>query len=322
MGNARFRTKIILAFGAVYLIWGSTYLAIRYAIDTMPPLMMAGARFTIAGAILYLWSQFRNPERVGMKQWRSASIIGILLFVGGNGGLTWAEQFVPTGLAALLLATIPLWMVVLDSLRRESAPITKRVIVGLILGLIGVLLLITPGKLLGNGHVDALGAAVLLIGSITWAAGSLYSRRAPLPKSTLLSAGMQMFTGGIGLLLAGLIGGEASQIRVTEISVLSAASFLYLLVFGSLIGFTAYTWLLGATTPARASTYAYVNPLVAVALGWAVGGETVTGRVVLAAAIIISAVIAIISRSKVPLGDKVISRDDSSEIAPNTCNCA
>ena len=301
--------RIVAAFAAVYLIWGSTYLAIRFAIETIPPHVMASARFLVAGAGLYAWARLRGAPRPTFANWRAAAIIGGLLLLGGNGAVVWAETRVPSGVTSLLVATVPIWMAVIESRRNGGRRPAAAVIAGLVLGLGGLALLLAPGKL--AGRVDLLGAGVLLVGSFSWAFGSLLSRSAQLPKSGFLAAAMEMLAGGVWLLLFGLVTGQAGTFTFAALSVKSLLSLGYLVVFGSLVGFTAYIWLLGATTAARVSTYAYVNPVVAVLLGWAFAGEPMTLRTALAAAVIVLAVAVIIrygarpadSRTGVPVAE-------------------
>jgi drug/metabolite transporter (DMT)-like permease len=284
------RVKIIIAFAAVYLIWGSTYLAIRFAIETLPPFLMAGFRFVVAGAVLYGWARLAGAKRPTRIHWGTTTVIGGLLISVGNGAVVWAEQRVPSGLASLLVATVPIWMVMLDWARRDGRRPGPWVMTGLGLGFAGLALLVGPEGLSGSGRIDPVGAAVLLSGSIAWAVGSLYSLRAPLPDSRLLATAMEMLTGGALLLVAGMMTDEWTGLQLNSVSVRSAVSLIYLIVFGSLVGFTAYIWLLNATTPARATTYAYVNPVVAVFLGWFLAGEPLSMRTVLAAAVIVTAV--------------------------------
>ncbi len=284
---------MLAAFAAVYIIWGSTYLAIRFAVETVPPFLMAGTRFVIAGAILYAWMRMRGTPAPTRIQWRTAAIIGGLLLMGGNGVLAWAEQTVPSGLAALMIATVPVWMVLLDWLRGSRVRPNAGVSIGLALGLFGIALLVGPANLAGGNQVSTIGVAALTFSAMSWAIGSFYARRAPLPAASLLGTGMEMLTGGALLLIAGLLTGEFSQLKIDQVSPRSLLAFGYLIVFGSLVGFSAYTWLLRVTTPARASTYAYVNPVVAVFLGWALAGEALTLQTVIAAAVIIGAVVII-----------------------------
>ena len=291
--------RIIIAFAAVYLIWGSTYLAIRIAIETLPPFLMAGVRFVVAGVVLYVWMRVRGATRPAPIHWRSAALIGGLLLLGGNGSVVWAEQRVPSGTAALIVAAVPMWMVLLDWIRPNGMRPEIGTITGLLIGFVGV------GLLIGTGHggdapsgVDPVGAGVLVLATVLWATGSICSRSVTLPSSQWLTAGMEMIVGGVLLVLAGTVSGEWGRLNLGAASPRSLLALGYLIVFGSLIGFSAYVWLLQATTPARVSTYAYVNPVVAVFLGWWIVGETLTGRTILAGAIIVSSVVLItLSRS-------------------------
>ncbi len=293
------RALVLTAFAAVYVLWGSTYLAIRIAIETMPPFLMAGVRFVIAGGMVYGWARWRGAPRPLRVHWRSAAIIGALLLVLSNGAVTWAELTVPSGITSLLVCTVPLWMVLLDWLLYGGAPPTPGVAAGVVVGLAGVALLVGPVGMAGGRGVDPAGAAALLAAPIFWAVGSLWSRQAVLPPSPLLAIGMEMLAGGALLLLLGLATGEATQVHPSAISARSLGALLYLVVFGALIGFTAYLWLLRVTTAARVSTHSFVNPVIAVALGWAVAGEPVTPRTVLASTVIIAAV-ALITLTRAP----------------------
>jgi drug/metabolite transporter (DMT)-like permease len=285
------RARLIAAFAAVYIIWGSTYLAIRFAVETLPPLLMAGARFLIAGLILLIWARFRTPnDRPTSIDWETGLISGLLLLLGGNGGVVWAEQRVPSGIAALLVAIVPLWMVLLDWGRREGRRPPALVFVGLGLGLVGLALLLGPDALEGHGDISITGAIVLVLASLSWAAGSLYTKHAPKASSGLNGAATQMIAGGLSLAAAAVFAGEPTHMDLAHASSRSILGFLYLVTFGSLVGFTAYIYLLGHTSAAKAATYAYVNPVVAVALGWAFASEPVTTRTLLAAAVILAGV--------------------------------
>ncbi len=288
-----FCLRLIAAFAAVYLIWGSTYLAIRLAIDTLPPFSMAGFRFFLAGTLLYGWMRLRRAAPPVRIHWRSAAIVGGLMLLGGNGGVTWAEQSVPSGLAALLIGTVPLWMVILEAMRPGGTRPTGRMGVGLALGLAGIFLLVGPVNLAGGEGVDPVGAGVLLVAALSWAGGSLYSRQAQLPAAPLLGTAMEMLAGGALLLLVGGLSGEWARLDLAAVSPRSLLALGYLVLFGSLLGFTAYLWLLRNTTPARASTYAYINPMIAVLLGWAVLDELLTWQTLLGAAVVVSAVVLI-----------------------------
>lgn len=284
------RGSVVAGFVSVYLIWGSTYLAIRYAIETLPPLLMAGTRFLVAGTILYAWVRLRRGERPDRNHWAPAAIVGGLLLLCGNGALSWSEQRIPSGLAALIVASVPVWMVLLDALGPRGSPPRRGVVAGLVFGFTGLALLVGPRQLAGGERVDLVGAGVLLAGSISWAVGSLYSRSARLPASPLLATAMEMLAGGALLVFVGAMTGETGRLDLSAVSPRSIVAVAYLIMFGSLVGFTTYIWLLRVSTPARVSTYAYVNPVVALFLGWGLGGEPLTGRTLLAAATILAAV--------------------------------
>jgi drug/metabolite transporter (DMT)-like permease len=294
------RAQIIAAFASIYLVWGSTYLAIRYAVQTIPPFIMGGLRFLISGALLYLWTRYRGAPSPTRLHWRNAIIAGGFLLLGGNGAVVWAEQFVPSGLTALLVSILPFWLVIIEWVRPPRRRPSSAVLVGLVLGFIGIVVLIGPGNLGGHGDVRPLGALVLILGSLSWAIGSFWSRDARLPESGLLTTGMEMLGGGALLLIVGLLSGELSQLDVHRISGASAAGLIYLITFGSLIGFTSYIWLLDKVSPARLGTYAYVNPIVAVILGWAIAGERLSLRTAVAAAIVICAVALITTARSTP----------------------
>ncbi|MEM7483146.1 MAG: EamA family transporter [Acidobacteriota bacterium] len=286
---------VLTAFALIYIIWGSTYLAIRFAVETIPPFTMAGVRFLFAGAILYAWSAWRGAGRPTRTHWRSAAVIGTLLLVTGNGLVSWAEQYVASGVAALIVATVPMWMVLLESLRPGGSRPSIAVIFGLILGMVGIVILISPAEL-GGEPVHVPGALVICFAALCWAVGSIYSRGAPQSSSTLQNVGMQMLTGGAILVVAGLALGERTVLA--EISARSIYSLIYLSLIGGVVGYTAYVWLLKVSTPAKVSTYAYINPVVAVLLGWALAGESMGLRVLAATATVVSAVILIVRKKK------------------------
>ena len=294
------RAAVILAFAAVYLIWGSTYLAIHYAVETIPPFLMAGCRFLIAGAVLYLWTRAGGTPRPSRREWVGSAFIGALLLVSGNGGLCWSEQRVPSGLAALLLAAIPIWMVLLDSLRRDGTKLGVRVIGGMAMGAAGIVLLVGPAHLWGSSRMDLAGAGVLMLSSFSWALGSVLSHKVSLPRSPFQAAAMEMLAGGALLLALGVLSGESRHLNPGAVAARSLAGLAYLIAAGSLLGFTAYFWLLRTVPMARVSTYAFVNPAVAVFLGWAFGSEVVTGRVLLASATVIAGVALIITHQPTP----------------------
>jgi drug/metabolite transporter (DMT)-like permease len=284
------RVRILAAFAAVYIVWGSTYLAIRYAVQTIPPFVMVGTRFVVSGVILYAWSRWRGAARPTAAQWRDATITGALMLCLGNGAVSWAEQRIPSGIASLLVAVVPLWMVLVDWLRPRGERPHAIVVAGIVVGLAGLVVLIGPASFAGHGDVDSAGALVLIVGSLAWAAGSVFNRHGARPDSAAMSTGLQMIGGSAALLLLGVMRGELADVHLNHISTASWAGWIYLVTFGSLVGFTAYIYLLQTVSPAKASTYAYVNPLVAVLLGWAIAGETVTLRSLGAAAIILAGV--------------------------------
>jgi drug/metabolite transporter (DMT)-like permease len=282
------RWAIWAALLAVYVIWGSTYLAIRYAVETLPPFLMAGIRFIISGGFLYALRRGCGDPAPQLAEWRSAAIIGMLLLVGGNGGVSWAEQFVASGLVALLVATVPLWMVLVDALRPRGQWPGLPVGAGILLGFSGVVILI-GSQASGAGAANFLGAWVVVCASLFWALGSLFGREAKLPASQLLGTAMEMLTGGAALLILGTVVGEWYDLDWDAASSRSILALGYLIVFGS-SGFAAYVWLLRVAPTPLVSTYAYVNPLVAVLLGYLVAEEPLTARTLFAAALIVGSV--------------------------------
>jgi drug/metabolite transporter (DMT)-like permease len=297
----RNRTRILLAFGAVYFLWGSTFLAIKYSIATIPPFLMGATRFLVAGVVLYAVARLRGAPSPSASDWRTAAITGVLMIAGGNGAVMWSEQTVPSGTVALIVATVPLWMVLIDWLRPRGVRPRTPVFVGLALGLVGIVILIGPKAIVGQGHVDAIGAAIVVLGSLSWAAGSIITRRRERPSSALVSTALQMLAGGVAFSIMTVMFGEVREFSLSAVSLRSLLGWLYLIVFGSLIGFTAYVYLLGTVSAAKAATYAYVNPVIAVLLGWAFANEPVGARTVVAAAVILAGV-AIITATQSPAG--------------------
>ena len=278
----------------IYLVWGSTYLAIAVVVETMPPLLSAGVRFLVAGALVLAWCTLRGKlrrERPTLRQWGAATVVGTLLLLGGNGMVMLAEQRIPSGVTALLIGTLPIWMALLDGIVNRRG-VSRLVVAGLIGGLAGVAVLVVPGSDLGA--VEPIGAALAITASLSWAIGSLYARGDRLPRGQLLSTGMEMLCGGVVLTLAGLGLGELRDLDAARFSTESLLALAYLVVVGSLIGFTVYIWLLQNVATSTVATYAYVNPVVAVILGWLVLSEPITLRTVIAAAVIIGAVAAMV----------------------------
>lgn len=286
----RNRTRILLAFAAVYLIWGSTYLFIKWSIVTIPPFLLGGTRFIVAGVILYAIARMRGAAKPTASDWRFGAVTGILMLALGNGGVVYAQQTVPSGVSALVVSTVPIWIVVLDWLRPRGVRPKLAVFIGLALGLIGMVILIGPRAIVGQGNVDEVGAAVLLVGSVGWAFGSIVTRRIERPSSPLAFSGVQMFFGGAAMLTLSFLFGEPFRWSPDVMSLRSILSWVYLVLAGSLIGFTAYIYLLNTVSAAKAATYAYVNPIIAVLLGWAFADETIGARTVIAALVTLAGV--------------------------------
>ena len=285
---------IAAALGAVYICWGATYLTIRFAVETMPPFLMAGVRFGVAGLLLYIWAVCSGAPHPAWKEWRGAILAGAFLIIGGNGGVVWASKLVPSGITALMVAAAPLWFVLINWLWYKEAKPTGSVVGGIIVGFSGIVLLVADTGSFGGGEpVNMLGAAVLLLASWFWAFGSLFSRKTVMPPSPLMANAAQMLAGGIMFIAIGFAGGEAAQVRLEVISLKSALSLGYLIIFGSIVGFSAYVWVLREAEPALVSTYAFVNPVIAVLLGWLLAGESLSGKVLLSTLLIIAAVILI-----------------------------
>ena len=300
---------IWLALGAVYVIWGSTYLAIREAVLTLPPLLMASVRFLVAGALLYVWAirrGHREGDRPGWPEWRSAFVVGSLLLLVGNGGVVLAERSVPSGVAALVIATIPVWMAMIDRVF-SGQRLVPQAIGGLALGFGGLAVLVGGT---GSGKLDLVGMVILLTAALGWAIGSMYSRGARLPARPLVATAMEMLAGGTALAFAGAVHGEFGRIHPERFSTASLLGLAYLIVFGSWVAFSAYIWLLRTAPISLVSTYAYVNPVVAVFLGWAFLSERITPRTMVAGAVIVAAVALILSARKIPPGDPADAAPD------------
>jgi drug/metabolite transporter (DMT)-like permease len=296
-----FKIKLILAFGAIYIIWGTTFLAIRFAIATVPPLLMAGMRFATAGLLLFLWCTWRYRKKPSLTDWKNGALSGILMLFCGNGSLSLAEQYIPSGFAALICATIPIWMVLFQWKRIAGRRTGKITFTGIGMGFVGVVLLIGLEK--RGAYVSSLetrmvfSSLLLLCGTIAWAAGSLYSRHAKTSLPLLSFVSLQMLAGGFCLLMAGSLRGEWSRFYLEAVSFQSIAALVYLIVFGALITFASYNWLLKVSTPAKVGTYAFFNPLVAVFLGWVLADEAITLRIGLGAAAILTSLV-LINRSE------------------------
>lgn len=284
---------VVSAFAAVYVIWGSTYLGIRYAVESIPPFLMAAARNLVAGSLLFGFARARGSAAPSRIEWRDAAIAGALMLVIGNGGVTWAEQMIPSSVAALLIALTPVWMVVFDWLRPKGVRPGALVIAGLVVGFAGVAVLARKNGA-GDSSAHGLGVAALMIASIGWSLGSIFNRSAHKPVSPILSVAMQLIAGGVLLLNVAGATGELKTFSFGQVTWLSFSAWLYLMLAGSIIGYTAYVWLLHVTTPARVATYAYVNPLIAVLLGCTIGREPFSRDVIVSGTLIIGAVILVL----------------------------
>ncbi len=288
------KLKIWIALLTIYTVWGSTYLAIRFAVETIPPFLMAGTRFLLAGVVLYIWRRLAGDPAPTRGQWLRAAVVGLLLLLGGNGLVSLAEQNVASGIAALIIGSVPLWMTTIEALRPGGVRPNYLGIIGLLIGFGGIALLVSPSLSSANpASSQSLGVITLLFAALFWSLGSIYSRHAHLPDSSLLSTAMEMLAGSAGLYLAGTLTGEWHQLVLSGITARSWLSLLYLVLFGSMVGFTAYAWLLRNAPVSLVATYAYVNPLVAILLGSLFAQETLTLHILFSALIIIGSVVLI-----------------------------
>ncbi len=294
------QSKLYTAFFLIYFIWGSTYLAIRYAVATIPPFLMAGSRFTLAGLVMLLWLRWRGVALPPWPQFLRLSVVGIFLFVGGNGLVVWAEQYIDSGLAALLVSTLPLWLILLDWLWANGPAPTARAVLGVALGIVGTVVLVQPQALLGELHstdvarASAWASAIVVFASVLWAIGSIYLKKFERPKSVFMSAACQMTGGGVVLLLLALLRQEWQLFDMQAVTLVSFAGWAYLFCFGSMIAISAYVWLLQNAPAAAVSTYAFVNPVVALLLGWLIADEPMTLTILTGAGIILAGVLLVV----------------------------
>jgi drug/metabolite transporter (DMT)-like permease len=305
------RWKILVAFAIIYLVWGSTYLAIRVGVREMPPFLMAGIRFTAAGLMLLAWARLTGARLPDYREWRDASILGALMFLMDYACLFWAEQRVPSGISAVILAAIPVCITLLEILVLRTQRLTVRLAAGLAVGVVGVAVLMNPVTSMGEAPLDRRGVIALIVACWGWSIGTIVTGKLTLPTSKAMSSAAQMLSGGVQLLLLAAVAGEFGGFHVSTISGAAWFSLAYLIFAGSIVAFTAYVWLLHYESPTRVGTYAYVNPIVAVILGAALGGETVGRRTVLGTALILLGVVAITTAKA---GRKV----DSKELNPET----
>lgn len=287
------RWKLILAFAAIYFVWGSNYLAIRVAVETIPPFLLGSGRFFVAGVVLILWAWRQGDPFPTRANWTAGAITGGLLFALSTGGLMWASQFVPSSITAVMNALIPMWMILIAWLWTGTERSGWSMIAGIALGFVGILFLVVPDGGDSAAELHLTGMFTVMITPIVWAFGTVYAQRAALPQSPLMSTGIQLFAGGALLFPFSLISGELAQFQPSQVAPIAIVLFLYLLIAGSLVSFTAYVWLTQVSTPARISTYAYVNPVVALVLGATLGEESLTLWSVLGALIILGSVVII-----------------------------
>jgi drug/metabolite transporter (DMT)-like permease len=286
---------LILNFAAVYLLWGGTFYAMKVGVQSFPPLILAAMRHFSVGLALYPVLRWGTGVRPTLRQWSTAAISGVLLLLVGNGGVCWAEQTVPSGIAALLVATVTLWMVIVDWVRPGGHRPSARILFGIVMGFVGMVILVGPARVGNSGRVDPVGAGVLIVASLGWACGSLYSKHGELPGSPMLGVAMQGLCGGGALWITALLNGEMAKFHPMAAPLRAWLAVGYLFVFGSCIGFTAYLYILKKSTAARVGTYAFVNPIVALVIGWLLGGERLSQRTLLAAAVILTAVVLVIT---------------------------
>jgi drug/metabolite transporter (DMT)-like permease len=290
------RPKLIAAFAAIYFIWGSTYLFIKFAIESIPPFMVGALRFWLAAIVLYAWARIRSGIKPQGKHWRHGLVLGVFLLGIGNGCVVWSQQRVPSGITALIVAIVPLLVVLIEWLRPSGRRPSAAALLGVLIGLAGMALLIGPSAFLGAGDIDPLASLVLLVGSVSWSAATVFGKRASVPPLPLLASAIQLFGGALALTAASLVTGELARMQPADVPLRAWLSIGYLTIFGSVVAFSAYSWLLRVASPTRISTYAYVNPIVAMLLGWAVAGEEMSARVLVAAGIVLAGVMLITRR--------------------------
>jgi drug/metabolite transporter (DMT)-like permease len=282
-----------LAFAIIYFVWGSTFFAIRVGVREVPPFLLAAMRFSVAGLILYAWMIARGERSPTGRQWRSAFLLAILIFVFDYGLLFWAEQRVPSGMAAVMLATIPVYMALSEIIFLRTQKLTVRLAVALLIGVGGVAVLVSRSLNVGGAPIDRLGAVALLVAGISWSAAATLTRKLPLPPSKVMSSGVQMLAGGVMLALTAATLGEFRNFQPSVVSRAAWLSLVYLIIFGSIVAFTAYVWLIHHESPTKVGTYAYVNPVVAVVIGYFLGGEPLDLRTILGTAFVLISVVVI-----------------------------
>jgi drug/metabolite transporter (DMT)-like permease len=291
------RWKTLLAFAIIYFVWGSTFLAIRVGVAEVPPFLLAGMRFVIAGALLFGWMRASGTASPTLREWGAATLLAVLIFVGDYGMVFWAERRVPSGITAVMMATIPVFMTLSEILIMKTQRLTLRLGAALLVGIGGVAVLVSHAAHFGDAPVDTVGAGALIVAGISWAVGSILTRKVTLPSSKAMSSGAQMLAGGVLLtMIAGLLG-EFKGFHPEAVSLKAWLCLVYLIVAGSIIAFTAYVWLIHHESPTKVGTYAYVNPVVAVILGYWLGGETIGVRTILGTLLVLVSVVVITTAS-------------------------
>jgi len=295
--------KVLLAFSIIYFVWGSTFLAIRVGVQQVPPFLFAALRFIVAGAALYGWMRVTGTPRPSTNEWRSISLLAILIFVCDYGLLFWAEKRVPSGIAAVMMSTIPVFMTLAEIFFLRTQRLTGRLAFALLIGVAGVTVLLSRTVSFGDAPIDPLGAAALIVAAVSWSIASAFSKKWPLPSSKAISSGAQMMAGGVMLLLTSALLGEFRGFQIQAVPARIWLALLYLIVAGSIIGFTAYVWLIHHESPTRVGTYAYVNPVVAVLIGYLLGGEALGARTILGTALVLVSVVVITTTKKTAMID-------------------
>lgn len=298
------KIKILVAFIAVYFVWGTTYLAIKYAIETIPPFLMMGMRSLIAGTVLYTWGRLRGDANVARKELPSLILIGFLFFLIGHGLLAWAQQTVPSGIAALLISSEPIIIALFEPLFTREGRVGKRTVLGMLIGVSGIAVLVMPQGF-DFKNANLLGSFGILVAACSWASGAIYARVGKLPRSPLITGGLQLLFGGVLLILVSSMLGEWSAFTFSQVVIRSWLGLAYLVLFGSIITFSAYTWLLTITSATRISTHTFINPVVAVIVGWAFGGEALTREMLAATVLIVISVYLVLFRKAVTVKDVV-----------------
>lgn len=290
--------KVLLAFAVIYFVWGSTFLAIRVGVREVPPFLLAGMRFLVAGVVLYAWMRLKGTPTPPFREWCSASLLAILIFVFDYGLLFWAEKRVPSGIAAVMMATIPVFMALSEILILRTQRLTVRLAFALLVGIAGVAVLVSRSLSFGEAPIETSGAVALVVASISWSVASALSRKLPLPSIKTMSSGIQMLAGGIFLTLTAAVLGEFRGFHIQSVSPAAWLSLTYLIVAGSIVGFTAYVWLIHHESPTKVGTYAYVNPVVAVLVGYFLGGEAIGPRTIVGTVFVLISVIVITTTPK------------------------